>query len=195
MDKPLPSKPNESNIGSNIGIGILFVLMISVTCFLLYIIIINLIASFKGTGSGSGSGSGSGKEEKVDPNTVPSFSIIKTLKNKCIGYPGGNPQMDKAQLWDCSGTNDQKWSFDPVTKHIINNDSKKCLGLDDSNNIDVKHLNCNAKQGQQWTWNSTKKTLQNLLNNKCLSAFNDENGYIPTLFDCNSTLPVNLSYS
>ena len=73
---------------------------------------------------------------------------------KCLDLKGNQDAGNNIQLWDCNGTNAQKWVYDGVTNSIrlkVNPD--KCLGLraaDTAVGTSVKIKDCSGSESQKW---------------------------------------------
>ena len=88
---------------------------------------------------------------------APSFTLTSGLdSNKCLDVSGGQTANDtNIDLYDCNGTNSQKWFWNGNTLRS-GLDHNKCLdvwqgGTNNDTNIDL--YDCNNTNSQNWTCN------------------------------------------
>ncbi|WP_020518860.1 glycoside hydrolase family 16 protein [Catelliglobosispora koreensis] len=95
---------------------------------------------------------------------------ITGFGGKCVDVAGANPANGtQVQLWDCNGTNAQRWTVgtDGTIRAL-----GKCLdvsGGSTANGARVQLWDCNGTGAQRWTYTAARD-LVNPQANKCLDA-------------------------
>src|SRR5262249_36842610 len=123
-----------------------------------------------------------------------SFTDVElvTASGKCIDVPNQNFVDGQAvQLYDCNGTDAQKWTYDPVTQLLHAKQNDKCLdarAYGTANGTVAQIWACNAgATNQRWQQGSSGFRPSHVAN-KCLdvSAGGTANGTKIQLWDCQS---------
>jgi hypothetical protein len=116
-------------------------------------------------------------------------AVVSNWNNKCIDVPSSN-FVDRAQLqmWNCNGTNAQKWTF---TGTALQSQNNKCMDVDGgstANGAVVQLWTCNGTGAQQFTLNAAGD-LVNLQANRCIDVkdWNGADGAKLQLWDCTGT--------
>jgi hypothetical protein len=87
--------------------------------------------------------------------TGTTFADVIYFQNKCVDLPNANTTNgNRLQLWDCNGTNAQRWLFmsDGTIRSGVN--TNKCIDLPGWNTADgtpIQIYDCNGGSNQQWT--------------------------------------------
>ncbi|MFB1479278.1 ricin-type beta-trefoil lectin domain protein [Corallococcus sp. RDP092CA] len=111
------------------------------------------------------------------------------LANKCIDVPNSNTNDGtRLQLWDCNGTNAQKWTFmsDGTVRAF-----GKCMDVawgSSANGTAIQLVSCNGNPAQQFIL-SGAGDLVNPQANKCVdvTSSNSASGTPLQLWECNGT--------
>ena len=111
------------------------------------------------------------------------------LANKCIDVPNSNTtDGTRLQLWDCNGTNAQKWTFmsDGTVRAF-----GKCMDVawgSSANGTAIQLVSCNGNPAQQFIL-SGAGDLVNPQANKCVdvTSGNSASGTPLQLWECNGT--------
>nr|WP_239096434.1 RICIN domain-containing protein [Streptomyces sp. SID11385] len=117
---------------------------------------------------------------------VPSGPVTSGLNtSKCLdNYTGSGANGNKAGIWDCNGTDAQRWT---PTGGTLRNSNGKCLdvtGGATANGSPVELWDCNGGANQKWQ--SDNGTLRNPASGRCLDipAFDTTNGTGLDIWDC-----------
>ena len=123
------------------------------------------------------------------PPSTGGTALRSNLSNRCIDIPGANA-VDGArlQLWDCNGSNAQKWApnGDGTMRGL-----GKCMdpaGGALTNGTPIQLVTCNGNAVQRFTL-SAAGDLVNVSSNKCVDVkdWNSANGAQLQLWDCGGT--------
>ncbi|ADO75988.1 ricin-type beta-trefoil lectin domain protein [Stigmatella aurantiaca] len=115
-------------------------------------------------------------------------SFVSRLNGKCIDVPNSNfSDGVQVQMWDCNGTNAQKFIFDGRKLRIAD----KCLdvaGASTANGTPIQIANCNTNPAQDFTL-SGAGDLVSYLANKCVDIVdhNPNSGAKLIIFECRGT--------
>ncbi|WP_041792320.1 ricin-type beta-trefoil lectin domain protein [Stigmatella aurantiaca] len=115
-------------------------------------------------------------------------SFVSRLNGKCIDVPNSNfSDGVQVQMWDCNGTNAQKFTFDGRKLRIAD----KCLdvaGASTANGTPIQIANCNTNAAQDFTL-SGAGDLVSYLANKCVDIVdhNPNSGAKLIIFECRGT--------
>jgi hypothetical protein len=124
------------------------------------------------------------------PGTTPPASGATMLQSnfsgRCIDIPGGVPNAGSLlQMWDCNGTDAQKWAMqsDGTVRAM-----GKCMdpaGGALGNATPIQLADCNANPVQRFTYTSAR-TLVNVSSGRCvdIKEWNGSNGAALHLWDC-----------
>jgi hypothetical protein len=107
---------------------------------------------------------------------------------KCVDVAGGStPNGAAIDLWDCNGTNAQKftWNTGDGAIHVLG----KCMDIANggtANGTKVQLWDCNGTGAQQWRYRAWN-TLYNPQSGRCLDdpGGNTANGTQLQIWDCN----------
>ncbi|MGC5333490.1 glycoside hydrolase family 64 protein [Micromonospora sp. DT62] len=115
--------------------------------------------------------------------------VLSNWNNKCIDVPNSN-FVDRAQLqmWNCNGTDAQKWTFTGDTLRSQNN---KCMDVDGGatgNGAVVQLYTCNGTGAQRFTLTAAGD-LVNIQAGRCVDIreWNSADGAKLQLWDCAGT--------
>jgi len=123
------------------------------------------------------------------PPATGGTALRSNFSNRCIDIPGGNA-VDGArlQLWECNGSNAQKWApnGDGTLRGL-----GKCMdpaGGALTNGTPIQLVTCNGNPVQRFTL-SAAGDLVNVSANKCVDVkdWNSANGAQLQLWDCGGT--------
>jgi streptogrisin C len=112
-------------------------------------------------------------------------SIVSNMNGKCIDVPGANfVDGAKLQMWDCNGTNAQRWTFTNGTVQA----GGKCMDVAWASTADgtsVQLANCNGNAAQQFVM-SAAGDLVSVLANKCvdIAGWDANNGARLIIWPC-----------
>lgn len=110
---------------------------------------------------------------------------VTGLAGKCLDVNGANSaDGTPVQIWDCNGTNAQRWTLTDGTLQALG----KCLdivGGSSANGAATQLFTCNGGGQQKWTVNGA--ALVNPQSGRCLDVpgFNSANGTQLVIWDCN----------
>jgi hypothetical protein len=127
------------------------------------------------------------------PTTAPPASGATMLQSnfsgRCIDIPGAQANAGALlQMWDCNGSDAQKWAFQPDgTLRAMG----KCMdpaGGALANGTPIQLADCNANPVQRFTLTSAR-TLVNVSSGRCVDIkdWNGSNGAALQLWDCAGT--------
>lgn len=123
-----------------------------------------------------GGGSGGGK------------AIVSSWNGKCIDVPYSSfADGVKLWMWDCNGTNAQKWTFTGGTVQA----GGKCMDVtwaNTANGTDIQIVTCSGNRAQQFVL-SAAGDLVSVLANKCVDIrdWNGNSGARLQIWDCAGT--------
>ncbi|MEU8935160.1 lectin [Streptomyces sp. NPDC048409] len=77
------------------------------------------------------------------------------MLGKCVEVTGngGTANGTLIELWDCNGGNNQKWTYNPSSKVLVNPQSGRCLDVPNASTTDGTQLeiwDCNGGNNQRW---------------------------------------------
>ncbi|GAA3462373.1 glycoside hydrolase family 16 protein [Saccharothrix longispora] len=123
----------------------------------------------------------------IDGNP-PAGGSITGIGGKCVDVAGANPANGTpVQLYDCNGTNAQRWTRQGDTLRALG----KCLDAASGGTADgtlVQLWDCNGTGAQRWAV-SGARDIVNIQANKCLDAQNNSsaNGTRLQIWTCGGT--------
>ncbi|MFK4122371.1 lectin [Streptomyces longwoodensis] len=128
---------------------------------------------------------GNGGTKPPGPPPAPSGPVTSRLNaGKCLdNYSGSSTNGNKVEVWDCNGTDAQRWTFRDGTLQT----GGKCLDImsgGTSNGSLVEMWECHGGANQQWQ--SDNGTLRNPASGRCLDipGFDTTNGIQLDIWDC-----------
>ncbi|MEU3508273.1 lectin [Streptomyces longwoodensis] len=128
---------------------------------------------------------GNGGTKPPGPPPAPSGPVTSRLNaGKCLdNYSGSSTNGNKVGVWDCNGTDAQRWTFRDGTLQT----GGKCLDImsgGTSNGSLVEIWECHGGANQQWQ--SDNGTLRNPASGRCLDipGFDTTNGIQLDIWDC-----------
>lgn len=121
------------------------------------------------------------------PGTAGSLVVGKQSGRCADVYNNTITNGTQAELWDCSGGQNQAWTYTSRKELVVYGD--KCLdayNLGTTNGTKVVIWDCNSQDNQKWTVNSDG-TITNVNAGLCLDAYNAaaSNGTALVLWSCN----------
>jgi hypothetical protein len=128
-----------------------------------------------------------GAQSLYGSGTVPAGGIAG-LASKCLDVQGGNSASGTPlQLWDCNGTNAQRFSIEPTGELKVLGKCVDLAGNNTASGTQIRIWDCNNTTAQKWIfWNNT---LRHHASGKCVdvSGGNSASGTPIQLWDCNGT--------
>ncbi|MBY8849853.1 family 16 glycosylhydrolase [Saccharothrix longispora] len=124
----------------------------------------------------------------IDGNPPAGGGPITGIGGKCVDVAGANPANGTpVQLYDCNGTNAQRWTRQGDTLRALG----KCLDAASGGTADgtlVQLWDCNGTGAQRWAV-SGARDIVNIQANKCLDAQNNSsaNGTRLQIWTCGGT--------
>lgn len=113
------------------------------------------------------------------------LAFISRMNGKCIDVPDANfSDGVRVQMWDCNGSNAQRWTFDGRKVRIAD----KCLDVAGASTADgtpIQIANCSTNPAQDFVL-SGAGDLVSYLANKCvdIEGFNSNSGAKLILYTC-----------
>lgn len=107
---------------------------------------------------------------------------------RCLDVPNGSRDNEVAlQMYDCNGSDAQKWTYDAGSK-AFKNAFGKCMDVSHGDrNGAVQQYDCNGTAAQQWTTDGSHRIISGIDNSLCLniSGGAGNNGDKLILWNCN----------
>jgi len=107
----------------------------------------------------------------TEGNGSPTVSIVGAQSGRCVDINNSSTTNGtQAQLWDCNGQPNQKWTYTASKQFMIY--GNKCLDAYNrgtTNGTSVVIWDCNGQTNQQWTVNASG-TITGVQSGLCLDA-------------------------